>query len=67
MLWEKKIIVFIGLISVLACKKDKQEQVIVNKEFKPGTYRASLAIKDQKELPFVFTVDSTNSLIVYIS
>lgn len=61
----KKIIVFIGLISVLACKKDKQEQVIVNKEFKPGTYRASLAIKDQKELPFVFTVDSTNSLIVY--
>jgi len=61
----KKIIVFIGLISVMACKKDKQEEVIVNKEFKTGTYRASLAIKDQKELPFVFKVDSAKKMTIY--
>jgi len=61
----KKIIVFIGLISVMACKKDKQEKVIIDKEFKVGTYRASLAIKDQKELPFVFKVDSTKKMTIY--
>ena len=61
----KKIIVFIGLISIIACKKDKQEEVIVDKEFKVGSYRASLAIKDQKELPFVFTVDSTNIMTIF--
>jgi len=61
----KKVIVFIGLISVMACKKDKQEKVIIDKEFKVGTYRASLAIKDQKELPFVFKVDSTKKMTIY--
>lgn len=61
----KKIFVFIGLISVIACKNDKQEEVIVDKEFKEGTYRASLAIKDQKELPFVFKVDSTQKITIY--
>ena len=61
----KKIFVFIGLISVLACKKDKQVEVIVDKEFKAGVYRASLAIKDQKELPFVFKVDSAKQMTIY--
>jgi len=59
--------IFIGLliVSLFSCKKDKQEEVVVDKEFKSGTYRASLAIKDQKELPFVFTVDSTKILTIY--
>lgn len=61
----KKIFVFIGLISVFACKKEKQEEIIVDKEFKSGTYRASLAIKDQKELPFVFKVDSVKQMTIY--
>ncbi len=61
----KKIFVFISLISVLACKKDKQEVVMVDKEFKAGSYRASLAIKDQKELPFVFKVDSTHTMTIF--
>jgi len=54
-----------GLISVMACKKDKQEKVIVDKEFKVGSYRASLAIKDQKELPFVFKVDSAKQMTIF--
>jgi len=59
--------IFLGvlLISLFSCKKDKQEVVVVDKEFKVGKYRASLAIKDQKELPFVFTVDSTKILTIY--
>ncbi|PHS04136.1 MAG: redoxin [Kordia sp.] len=59
--------IFLGLLLVLlfSCKKDKQEKVIVDKEFKVGTYRASLAIKDQKELPFVFKVDSTKKMTIY--
>jgi len=59
--------IFLGvlLISLFSCKKDKQEVVVVDKEFKVGKYRASLAIKDQKELPFVFTVDSTKTLTIY--
>lgn len=61
----KRRLVFLGLIFVLACKKDKQEEVIVDKEFKAGVYRASLAIKDQKELPFVFKVDSTKQMTIY--
>jgi len=54
-----------GLISVMACKKDKQEKLIVDKEFKVGSYRASLAIKDQKELPFVFKVDSVKQMTIF--
>lgn len=59
--------IFLGVLLVLlfSCKKDKQEDVIVDKEFKAGTYRASLAIKDQKELPFVFKVDSTHKMTIY--
>jgi peroxiredoxin len=30
-----------------------------------GTYRASLAIKDQKELPFVFKVDTAKQMTIY--
>jgi len=61
----KKVYVFIGLISIFSCKKDKQEEVIVDKEFKVGSYRASLAIKDQKELPFVFKVDSAKQMTIF--
>jgi len=61
----KKIVVLIGLLVFMACKTDKQEEVIIYKEFKVGTYRASLAIKDQKELPFVFKVDTINTLTIY--
>jgi len=59
--------IFLGLliVSLFSCKKDKQEVGIVDREFKSGTYRASLAIKDQKELPFVFKVDSTKKLTIY--
>ena len=59
--------IFLGLllVSLFSCKKDKQEKVIVDKEFKVGTYRASLAIKDQKELPFVFKVDSTKKMTIF--
>jgi len=50
---------------MFSCKKDKREGVVVDKEFKEGTYRASLAVKDQKELPFVFKVDSSKVLTIY--
>jgi len=49
----------------MACKKDKQEEILVDKEFKAGTYRASLTIKDQKELPFVFVVDSAKQMTIF--
>jgi thiol-disulfide isomerase/thioredoxin len=59
----KKIFSIIVMLLFLSCLKDGQ--VIIDKELKPGSYRASLAIKDQKELPFLFIVDSLQQMMIF--
>lgn len=53
------------LVLLFSCQKEKQTKPEKNKTLKPGTYRAELAVKNQKKLPFVFTVDSLNQMTVF--
>lgn len=62
----KKIIIGLAVLSLWSCKKEiLKEPVIINKELKPGTYRATLKVKDQKELPFVFKVNDPKHITIY--
>lgn len=62
----KKIVLGIAVLSLLSCKKEASpEKVIIDKEFKSGTYRATLKVKDQKKLPFVFDVDASKNITIY--
>lgn len=62
----KKIIFGLTLLTLWACKKDMSQEVPkTNKEFKSGSYRATLQVKDQKELPFVFKVDDSKKMTIY--
>lgn len=62
----KKIILALSILTLCSCKKDvSQELTTKHTEFKSGTYRATLQVKDQKELPFVFKVDDSKKMIIY--
>lgn len=57
--------IFIILFPLLFLSCTKENKAIVDKELKSGSYRASLAIKDQKELPFLFVVDSMQQMTIF--
>ena len=62
----KKLILGLAILSLWSCKKEEsKEPIIKDKEFKIGAYRATLKVKDQKELPFVFNVHDAKSLTIY--
>ena len=56
----KNIFIILFILSVISCNKEN-----INSELKTGTYRASLSVKDQKELPFIFKVDSLKKITIY--
>mgnify|MGYP000300702865 CR=1 FL=1 len=62
----KKIVFGLAILVLWSCKKDgSQVELIKNKDFKTGSYRASLKVKDQKELPFVFNVHNAKRLTIF--
>lgn len=56
----KKIIGCIVAVLLFSCAEEKESQVLEN-----GTYRAVLTVQDNKELPFVFEVDSPTSFKMF--
>ncbi len=54
----KNIFIILLVCVFTSCTKEKST-------LKIGKYRATLAVKDQKELPFVFKVDSLNKITIY--
>ncbi|WP_111684117.1 peroxiredoxin family protein [Winogradskyella tangerina] len=55
---------FLALV-MLSCKNETKDQKGINNELKVGTYRATLEVQDNKELPFIFEVVSPTSLKIY--
>lgn len=53
------------VLMLFSCQKEKQTTFLKSEKLKVGTYRAELSVKDQKKLPFVFTVDSLNQMTIF--
>ena len=56
----KKIIAVLSVVLLWSCAEEKKAQVLEN-----GTYRAVLTVQDDKELPFIFEVDSPTSFTMF--
>lgn len=55
-----------AVISIWSCKKEQKEEVqSIPKELKEGSYRATLAVQDGKELPFVFNVAADKKITIF--
>ena len=62
----KNLLLGIMILSIVAC--GKQQETInetIQKELKEGSYRASIATVDQKEIAFVFEVDKQLNIIIH--
>lgn len=58
----KKIIVFLAVVSLLSCKNETK--VSSDTALKVGFWRATLAVQDNEELPFIFEVKENGTLII---
>lgn len=56
----QKVSLFLSLIILVSCNSEKPIQ-----KLKPGTYRAVLQVQDNKELPFIFEVETDSTLIIF--
>ncbi|SDB25923.1 Peroxiredoxin [Flavobacteriaceae bacterium MAR_2010_188] len=52
-------------ILLIGCKESPEQKDTANDELTIGDYRGALAVKDNKELPFLFHVYAKDSLVVY--
>ncbi|WP_035337313.1 TlpA disulfide reductase family protein [Dokdonia sp. PRO95] len=59
----KHILILISFISIISCKQDKV--VITPQTLNSGFWRATLAVQDQEELPFVFEVNDDEIITIY--
>jgi thiol-disulfide isomerase/thioredoxin len=56
----QKVSLFLSLIILVSCNSEKPIQ-----KLKPGTYRAVLQVQDNKELPFIFEVETDSTLTIF--
>jgi len=56
----QKVSLFLSLIILVSCNSEKPIQ-----KLKPGTYRAGLQVQDNKELPFIFEVETDSTLTIF--
>ncbi|WP_298324465.1 TlpA disulfide reductase family protein [uncultured Dokdonia sp.] len=59
----KQILILISIISILSCKQDKE--VITPQTLNSGFWRATLAVQDQEELPFIFEANDDGTITIY--
>jgi thiol-disulfide isomerase/thioredoxin len=60
----KNFVVLVLVICLFSCKKEVKVAPVVPKTLKEGTYRATLAVQEAKQLPFVFEVDEDKKITV---
>ncbi len=53
------------LVSTLSCKKESKAENTTAEKLSVGTYRATLTLQDNQELPFIFQVLAPNSIKIY--
>ncbi|WP_459209795.1 peroxiredoxin family protein [Aquimarina rhabdastrellae] len=58
----KNLGVFLLALLMLACKSETNKKELT---IKSGTWRAELAVMDEKSLPFIFTVDEQKKIKIY--
>jgi len=56
----QKVSLFLSLIILVSCNSENPIQ-----KLKPGTYRAVLQVQDNKELPFIFEVETDSTLTIF--
>ncbi|WP_299101097.1 peroxiredoxin [uncultured Winogradskyella sp.] len=59
------IIVSVFVLLMFSCKDENNSNILKAQELKTGTYRATLKVKDNKELPFNFEVKSPTELHIF--
>ncbi|NRD21369.1 TlpA family protein disulfide reductase [Winogradskyella eckloniae] len=59
------LILSVLVLVVFSCKNESNSNVLNKQELKTGPYRASLTVKDNKELPFNFEVISASKLKIF--
>ncbi|WP_339844898.1 TlpA disulfide reductase family protein [uncultured Dokdonia sp.] len=59
----KQILILISFISIISCKQDKV--VITPQTLNSGFWRATLAVQDQEELPFIFEANDDGTITIY--
>ena len=60
------VLLFVGILFVASCKNESNSKVRVKENsLKTGLWRAVLEIQDEKELPFIFELQSNTAMVIH--